>query len=81
MTESYLGMDENIRECQNDESFFNCTTKYYINTILEQCRCLPMSIRLSKKVLMLNYEMIVREGLKSVEISTKEEGSYQVNTF
>ena len=40
-----------------------------------------MSIRLSKKVLMLNYEMIVREGLKSVEISTKEEGSYQVNTF
>ena len=50
VTESYLGLDGHARECQIEEPFYNCTTRHYINAILEQCGCLPLSIKLSKKV-------------------------------
>ena len=36
VTDSYLGMrmDQDIKDCQNKEPFFNCTTRKYINTFL-----------------------------------------------
>ena len=46
-TEPYLGLDQNIRECQNEEPYYNCTTRNYINNILSQCECLPLSIGVS----------------------------------
>ena len=54
VTESYLNLDQNIRNCQNEESFDNCTTKRYLDNVQEQCGCLPIglsnnvSIRLDK---------------------------------
>ena len=50
VTDSYLGLDQDIRGCQNDEPFDNCTTRQYINKIQEECGCLPFNIRLSSKV-------------------------------
>ena len=41
VTESYLEMARDIRECQNDEPFFNCTTRQYVDAIMERCECLP----------------------------------------
>ena len=50
-TESYLGLDQDVRGCQNEETIDNCTTRQYIDTLLEKCECLPYSIRLpSNKV-------------------------------
>ena len=46
-TEPYLGLDQNIRECQNEEPYYNCTTRNYINNILSQCECLPLNIGVS----------------------------------
>ena len=46
-TEPYLGLDQNIRECQNEEPYYNCTTRNYINNILRQCECLPLNIGVS----------------------------------
>ena len=55
-TESYLGLDQDVRGCQNEEPFDNCTTRLYIDTLMEQCGCLPFSIRLpSNKV--PNYDL------------------------
>ena len=51
VTDEYLGLDQKVRGCQNKESHDNCTTSHYIDTILEQCGCLPFNIRLSEKVL------------------------------
>ena len=51
VTDSFLGLDEDVRECQNKEPFFNCTTKRYIDSILGECGCLPLNIRLSEKVI------------------------------
>ena len=49
-TESYLGMDQNIRECQNIEPFYNCTTRHYMDDLLRECKCLPLNIRISNQV-------------------------------
>ena len=49
-TESYLGMDQSIKACQKNEPVYNCTTRHYLDTLLEKCGCLPLSIRISDKV-------------------------------
>ena len=50
VTDSYLELDKSVRGCQNEESYEDCTTSYYIKTLLEHCKCLPFNIRLHKKV-------------------------------
>ena len=49
-TESYFGLDQDVRECQNEEPTENCTTRRYLDTILRECGCLPFNIRTSDKV-------------------------------
>ena len=49
-TDSFMEQDEDVRKCQ-PEPFYNCTTRKYIDALLDQCGCLPLSIRLSDKVL------------------------------
>ena len=41
MTEMYLGLDENIRKCQNKEPYQNCTTRHYIESVTKECNCVP----------------------------------------
>ena len=49
-TESFLGLDQNIRKCQNEEPRDNCTTRKYIDAVLRKCSCLPLSIGISTQV-------------------------------
>ena len=51
VTESYLQLDQNIRNCQNDEEYSNCTTRKHLDTTLDQCGCLPLNIKVSDKVI------------------------------
>ena len=53
VTDSYLGLDKYIRNCQNEEPFYNCTTRKYNTTILEECGCLPLKMRFLNKVFLL----------------------------
>ena len=55
VTDSYLGFDEKFRKCQNEESIHNCTTRIYIKTFLDQCGCLPKSIRMLQKVTLSTF--------------------------
>ena len=50
VTDSFLGLSQGIRNCQNVEPLYNCTTRYYKETVLKQCGCIPFNIRLSDKV-------------------------------
>ena len=50
VTDSFLEMDIDVRECQKEEPLENCTTRQYINDLLQQCDCLPLSITTSNKV-------------------------------
>ena len=54
VTEAYLGLDQDIRECQNEEPFYNCTTRHYIDNLLSNCGCLPLNIKqMHQKVLII----------------------------
>ena len=59
VTDSYLELDQGTRECQMEEPFYNCTTRKRIDTVLEQCRCLPFQMRRSLKVIeLINHQPI-----------------------
>ena len=50
VTESYLGLDKEKRGCQNLEPIDNCTTRQYQDTIIGECGCLPLNIRILTEV-------------------------------
>ena len=50
VTDSFLGLDENVRECQNEEHIENCTTRHYMDTFEDKCGCLPLNLKISDKV-------------------------------
>ena len=50
VTEDFLSLDKTIIECQNDESLQDCKTRKYIDTMVEQCNCLPFAIRNDNEV-------------------------------
>ena len=50
VTESFLGLDADVKGCNMEETFENCTTKIYIETVKQKCGCLPFNIYLSDKV-------------------------------
>ena len=49
-TESFYQMDNSDKECQNEETLQDCTSRHYRNTLLKNCDCLPFDIRVSNKV-------------------------------
>ena len=50
VTDSFLGLDQDAKECQDEEPYFNCTTRHYLNTVQRLCGCLPASLGFSEKV-------------------------------
>ena len=50
VTDSYLGLDQDVRICQDEEPRINCTTRKYLDTLLGKCGCLPITVRLFHKV-------------------------------
>ena len=50
VTDSFLTLNEEVRKCQNYESFDDCITRKYIASLLEKCKCLPFTMRLSVEV-------------------------------
>ena len=65
VTDDFLTLDKSIIKCQNEESLQDCKTRKYIDTTVEQCKCLPFGIRnnnevsLHEKKITLNTQIIV----------------------
>ena len=47
-TEYYFGLDENVRKCQHDEPYENCTTRAYETTLRDSCGCIPINMMTSQ---------------------------------
>ena len=60
VSSSYMGLNQNIRKCQSEETFYDCTTKHYRYDILRHCGCLPSNARLNDKVNLLKSIQNVR---------------------
>ena len=50
VTDSYLGLDHDVRGCQHtNEPVLNCKTRKYMESLLKKCDCLPFNMRKSHK--------------------------------
>ena len=50
VTASYLGLEKEIRNCQNIETYNDCITRHYMENSMQECGCLPLSSIMSDKV-------------------------------
>ena len=50
LTDSYHGLNINVKRCQNEEDVNDCTTRKFLDKVLQLCKCLPFSIRTSHNV-------------------------------
>ena len=50
VTDSFLSLDKKERGCQNEETYANCTTRLYIDAMINKCGCLPLAISLNERV-------------------------------
>ena len=57
VTESFIGLNQKTRNCQNDETYSDCKTRHYIKNMRQQCGCLPLSLRLSEKVNRIDFSL------------------------
>ena len=59
VTDSYLGLEQDVKGCQSEEPYLNCTTKHYIENILVGCGCLPFNIRQGESKQVFNEISII----------------------
>ena len=50
VTDSYLGLAQDVKGCQIREELEDCESRAYKETYLNQCGCIPFSIWISKNV-------------------------------
>ena len=50
VTESFLTLKKDDRKCQNTQDYEDCTTELYLDTLMEQCQCLPFNLKSDQAV-------------------------------
>ena len=50
VTDSFLELGEDIINCQTVEPYDNCTSRHYIKNVMQECGCIPISLKSSNKV-------------------------------
>ena len=50
VTDSFMGLDRETKNCQNVEAYEDCKTQSHIQNLRQECGCLPLALRLSEKV-------------------------------
>ena len=55
VTDSFLGLDEDIRKCQRKDKFEKCVLTNSVDNMLKECGCVPLHIAtMQDKVVFLN---------------------------
>merc|ERR1712032_1504461 len=49
VTDSFMGLDTNKRNCQNIETVDDCKTRLHVENFRHQCGCIPLTLKLSEK--------------------------------
>ena len=50
VTDSFIGLDREIKHCQDVVAYDECKAKSYVEILRQECGCLPLALRLSEKV-------------------------------
>ena len=57
VTDEFLTLDKTITNCQNTELLRDCKTRKYSNAMIENCKCLPFTLREPNKVNCQEYQL------------------------
>ena len=44
VTDSFLSLNKEVRGCQNVEPFEDCTTRNYLESLRNNCGCIPFAM-------------------------------------
>ena len=47
VTEDFLGLSDNVKKCQSEETFKECSTRRYLHAVESQCNCIPYALKFS----------------------------------
>ena len=47
---SFFSLNKNVRGCQEEESYDQCTTNNYLEALKDKCKCYPLHLRINEKV-------------------------------
>ena len=50
VTDSFLGLKEEVKGCQSLETVTDCETKSYLESLRQNCGCIPFSLGENKMV-------------------------------
>ena len=51
VTESYLGLSEEVRNCRDsEEDYQSCVTENFVQRVKEKCKCLPLGMSIDEEV-------------------------------
>ena len=58
ITNDYLRLDMQTRGCQNDNTYEDCVTDLYLDSLMEECNCLPFNLQNYSKQDWINEVLI-----------------------
>ena len=58
VTKNFLNLPTDIQLCQNDQSFEDCLTRYFKETIIRMCDCTPYQLRDYQTSQVMNIELM-----------------------
>ena len=47
ITNSFLTLKDSVRKCQNTETYSDCITNKFLQTLKDKCNCLPLKLAIS----------------------------------
>ena len=71
VTENFLSLKKDVRDCQNDESYDDCKTKEYMDALLKACHCLPFNIRNSNNVKLIYTTNLQKHYLDMIHLLSR----------
>ena len=57
VTEQFSSLDEKVKNCQNQETFLECRTKQYLDSISKRCNCFPFNIKQGQMSEKVNFQV------------------------
>ena len=45
VTDSYMGLPHDVKQCQNKEVYLDCKTEEYLHAVMNTCMCLPFGLK------------------------------------
>ena len=66
-TDSFLSLDPNVKKCQNDEEFEDCTAREQKKALLNNCKCVPFNIRMKEQDPLCTTEEQIECSKKTIQ--------------